>query len=153
MTQAEAVAIAGWRYDAPYSFYDWTADPDDLAELLGRDTREGKYFSAFDANAELVGWFAFSQTGDVVDFGLGLRPDLTGRGLGLAYVETGLAFARERFRPRRFRLSVAVFNERAICVYERAGFEAVRTFDHETNGGIHPFVEMMRASTAVTTSA
>jgi hypothetical protein len=31
MTQAEAVAISGWRYDAPYSFYDWTADPDDLA--------------------------------------------------------------------------------------------------------------------------
>jgi ribosomal-protein-alanine N-acetyltransferase len=143
MTQAEAVTIAGWRYDTPYSFYDWTADLDDLAELLGKDTREGKYFSAF-ANAELVGWFGFSETGDVVDFGLGLRPDLTGRGFGLAYVETGLAFARERFRQRRFRLSVAVFNERAICVYERAGYEAVRTFDHETNGGIHPFVEMTR---------
>jgi hypothetical protein len=31
MTQAEAVAIADWRYDAPYSFYGWTADPDDHA--------------------------------------------------------------------------------------------------------------------------
>jgi [ribosomal protein S18]-alanine N-acetyltransferase len=42
--------------------------------------------------------------------------------LGLAYLQAGLAFATQRFTPRRFRLSVATFNERAIRVYERAGF-------------------------------
>ena len=34
LTQADAEAIAEWRYPEPYSFYDWTADPDDLRELL-----------------------------------------------------------------------------------------------------------------------
>jgi [ribosomal protein S18]-alanine N-acetyltransferase len=143
MSQAQAVAIAAWHYEAPYSFYDWTADDDDLAELLSKETREGKYFSAFDANAQLIGWFGFSCDRDCVGFGLGLRPDLTGRGFGLSYLEAGLAFARQRFKPNRFRLSVATFNERAIRVYERAGFEPVRTFDHETNGGIHRFLEMI----------
>ena len=35
-------------------------------------------------------------------------------------------------------------NKRAIRVYERAGFTALRTFDHETNGGVHRFLEMAR---------
>jgi [ribosomal protein S18]-alanine N-acetyltransferase len=144
--QAEAVAIAHWRYEPPYSFYDATADPDDLALLLGEETREGRHFSAFDENNELVGFFSFIVEGDDVVVGLGLRPDLTGHGLGLAFVEAGLAFARERFNPSRFRLSVATFNERAIRVYERAGFEPLRTYEHETNGGLHPFLELTRAA-------
>jgi ribosomal-protein-alanine N-acetyltransferase len=82
MSQDEALVIAAWHYEPPYSFYDWTADADDLAELLGKETREGKYFSALGADDELVGWFSFSCEGDCVDFGLGLRPDLTGRGWG-----------------------------------------------------------------------
>ena len=76
--------------------------------------------------------------------GLGMRPDLTGQGLGGAFLETGLAFGRQRFRPRTFRLSVAAFNQRAILVYERAGFIRGRVFQQETNGGIYDFVEMTR---------
>jgi ribosomal-protein-alanine N-acetyltransferase len=144
MSQHEALVIAAWRYEPPYSFYDWTADADDLAELLGKETREGKYFSALRADDELVGWFGFSREGGCVDLGLGLRPDLTGRGLGLAYLEAGLVFAGQRFKPGRFRLSVATFNERAIRVYGRAGFSPLRTFDHATNGGIHRFLELTR---------
>ena len=144
MSQREALVVAAWHYQPPYSFYDWTADADDLAELLGKETREGKYFSAFRADEELVGWFAFSRDGDWVDLGLGLRPDLTGRGLGLAYLQAGLVFAERRFKPSRFRLSVATFNERAVRVYERAGFTPLRTFDHATNGGVHQFLEMVR---------
>jgi hypothetical protein len=56
MSQPEALVIAAWHYEPPYSFYDWTADADDLAELLGKEAREGKYFSAAGADEELVGW-------------------------------------------------------------------------------------------------
>ena len=58
----------------------------------------------------------------MLEYGLGIRPDLTGRGLGLEFVRAGLEFGRERFRPGRIVLAVAAFNERAIAVYERAGF-------------------------------
>ena len=119
-------------------------DKIDLILYKGTGNKDDGY-SAFEAtNEELVGWFAFSCEGDCVALGLGLRPDLTGRGFGLAYLEAGLAFAEQRFRPSRFRLSVATFNERAIRVYERAGFTPLRTFDHATNGGIHQFLEMTR---------
>ena len=144
MGQADAVAIAGWHYDPPYSFYDWSADNDDQALLLGEHSREGRFFSAFDEDNELVGFFEFQVKDDDVVVGLGLRPDLTGLGLGGEFVEAGIAFAEERFQPARFHLSVASFNERAIRVYERSGFAPVRIFDHETNGGVHSFLEMTR---------
>ncbi len=144
MSQEEAVAIADWRYEPPYDFYDWPADEGDLAELLDPVRRGEGYFSARDSAEELIGFFGFDREGDGVGVGLGLRPDLTGRGLGQSFLEAGLAFARERFAPRSFRLSVATFNARAIAVYERSGFIATRTFMHETNGGLFPFVEMER---------
>jgi ribosomal-protein-alanine N-acetyltransferase len=144
MGQTEALEIVDWQYAPPYSFYDWRADHEDAALLLGEETRKGRFFSARDEENALVGFFEFQMKGDEVIVGLGLRPDLTGRGLGREFMETGLAFARERFRPARFRLSVASFNERAIKVYERAGFAITREFDHETNGGVYPFLEMTR---------
>ena len=73
--QAEAVAISQWRYEPPYSFYDATADPGDLALLLDAATRKGRHFSAFDEDDELVGVFSFTVEEDDVIVGLGLRPD------------------------------------------------------------------------------
>ena len=144
MSQAEAEEIAGWRYVPPYDFYDHDADQRDLAELLDPAGRGDRYYSAHSAARELIGFFELRNAGDVVVVGVGLRPDLTGHRLGQSFLEAGLVFARGRFAPRRFKLSVADFNARAIKVYERAGFITTRSFMHETNGGIFSFVEMER---------
>ena len=144
MTQEEAEAVAGWRYEPPYDFYDADADHRDLEELLDPAQRGDRYFSARDADGELIGYFGFASAQDVVGVGVGLRPDFTGRGLGLDFLEHGLSFARARFAPKRFNLAVAEFNARAITVYERAGFVRTRAYVHETNSGLHPFVAMER---------
>ncbi len=140
MDDAEACEISGWRYD----FYDATADPDDLAGLLDPERRENVYFPALDDENRLVGFFQFEREEEPVDVGLGLRPDLTGKGLGAEFVLSGLAFARERFSPTRFTPSVATFNGRAISVYGRAGFPRGEVYLHETNGGEHGFLHTER---------
>ncbi len=144
MDAADAREISGWRYEPPYDFYDSAADPADLAELLDPERRRDVYFSALDEENDLVGFFQFEKEDQTVDVGLGLRPDLTGRGLGVDFVRSGLAFAMERFSPERFTLSVATFNVRAIGVYERAGFRRGEVHTHETNGGEHEFLSMGR---------
>ena len=145
MTQEDAETVADWRYEPPHDFYDARADEEELERLLDDERRSGRTFSVHDEGGDLIGFFTFARADDdAVVIGLGLRPDLTGRGLGPAFVEEGLAYARARFDPARFRLSVAEFNRRAIKVYERAGFARTRSFVEETNGGVFQFVEMER---------
>jgi ribosomal-protein-alanine N-acetyltransferase len=144
LSQEDAEAIAEWHYPEPYSFYDWTADPGDLRELLDPALRGEAYWAVRDEANELIGYFSFKPKGSTVEIGLGLRPDLTGRGLGGSFLAAGLEFARARFSAERFTLAVATFNERAIKVYERAGFSRERIYMHSTNGGEWEFVEMSR---------
>ena len=149
MDDADANRVAGWRYEPPYDFYDSDADPEDLAELLDPQSREGVYFSVLDRRGDLVGFFQFEKGDETVDVGLGLRPDLTGGGIGMGFCPAGLEFARgrfapRRFAPRRFTLSVAAPNERAIRVYERVGFRRGEGFAQRTNGGEYPFLSMGR---------
>jgi ribosomal-protein-alanine N-acetyltransferase len=147
MSQADAEAIASWRYPEPFSFYDWTADADDLAELLDAALRGDAYFAADDDSGGLVGYFSFKKKGGgTLEVGLGLHPDRTGQGLGASFLAQGLAYARRRFAPERFTLAVASFNMRAIKVYERAGFTRVRAYMHSTNGGEWEFLEMGRSA-------
>ena len=102
-----------------------------------------RHFGAWNEEGELVGFYYFELKPPDLDYGLGLRPDLTGRGLGLEFFLSGLEFAREQYEPRRVFLHVAEFNQRAIRVYERAGFVVVsrhvRTFERF---GQVPFLTM-----------
>ena len=144
MTAGDAHAIAAWRYPGAYAFYDADADPGDLAELLDPAQWGRRYFAVDDADGALAGLFVFKLDDGLAEVGLGLRPDLTGRGLGLAFLEAGLRFAAQALGGTRFTLGVAAFNTRAITIYERAGFAIVDRYLRATNGALHEFVRMTR---------
>jgi RimJ/RimL family protein N-acetyltransferase len=99
-----------------------TEIPRILAELLDPQSWQEPYYSVFNEENDLVGFFVFKQDGQTVEVGLGLRQDLTGQGLGRAYLNAGLAFGQEHFSVGAWSLSVATFNTRAIRLYEHAGF-------------------------------
>jgi RimJ/RimL family protein N-acetyltransferase len=123
MQPKDFAELATWRYDPPHDFYNGDVEP-----VLNPE----RFFCARDNAGKIFGFLYFEQKDDALEYGLGLRPDLTGRGLGLDFFRAGLEFGRELYRPALVRLYVAAFNERAISVYERAGFREtgrhVRTF-------------------------
>jgi len=86
----------------------------------------------------------FKLADGVAEIGLGLRPDLTGRGLGLSFLIAAMRYATQALGATSFTLAVAAFNRRAITVYERAGFTQTERYVHATNGARHDFVRMTR---------
>lgn len=126
MSPIGASGIMQWRYDGIYSFYSHIGqDPDTFMD--------GTHYMCMD-DRNLIGYFCFGEDARIptaeenvyedgfMDVGLGLRPDLCGKGLGIVFLKLGLDYARECLGCRDFRLSVAAFNERAIKVYRKAGF-------------------------------
>ncbi|WP_413785525.1 GNAT family N-acetyltransferase [Cytobacillus sp. IB215665] len=134
----ETYHISKWKYDEPYTLYNFDDSPEDIQELM-----DGSYFTV-QLNNELIGFLCFGYNAQVpggravglykdtgeksIDFGLGMKPELCGQGNGLSFVQAGLDFAIIRFKPKFVRLSVATFNRRAISVYSRIGFSKEQTF-------------------------
>lgn len=153
ITRADAEEIATWRYPEPYGFYDF--EPGDEEYLLAP---EYEYRAVAGEDGALMGYFCFGPDAQVpagrelglyegegvLDVGLGMRPELTGRGLGAGFVEAGLAFAREKYDPAAYRMTVAAFNSRAVRLYERLGFRTVAAFPSRTNCGEVEYVVMTR---------
>ena len=156
MTEADARAIAAWRYEGAYAVYNQASGDEEA--IAGMLDRRSPHYAVHDEHSALVGFFAFGTSAEVeggntpslygpdetIGIGLGMRPGLTGRGLGLEFVNAGLAFARQQFRPRAFRLFVLRFNERAIRMYERAGFQRIRELRVRNVHGENTFFEMRR---------
>ena len=148
LTQHQAEEIAyDWTYEDDFAFYDMPNDSDDLAEFLNPDQRTEHYYAVMDGT-QLIGFFVFEPGQDSLELALGMRPDLTGRGNGTAFLESGLAFAIEKYQPQQIELAVATFNERVIRLYTKSGFEPVERFQQETNGGSYEF-DKMRLHTGV----
>ncbi len=144
MSLEEARSILSWHYPEPYDFYDPATPPEDAELLLDEAYRKEHLMTARDESGLLRGFFEFHSEGGVVEVGLGLRPVDTGRGLGDTFLAEGLAYARARFHPHTFRLFVATFNQRAIKVYERAGFQEVERQWRNLLGQRWEFLEMRR---------
>lgn len=143
MTADYAACTLTWKYPPPYDLYDYDKAAEHILDSVGWGRT---LFAALDETAALVGeltlgfldrndeWISLDdmQAGRLDDcilwIGFGLRPDLTGQGLGLAFVTACADFAAQfarrqyRYQGEEIGLGVYQFNQRAIKVYERAGF-------------------------------
>jgi len=132
LTIEEAKKINTWTYEEPYSLYSFSGEKEVIEELL-----DGTYYGCCDDQGDLIGYFCFGANAqvpggrdanlyggeDVIDIGLGMKPALTGKGIGKEFFQAGIAFATKEFNAKMFRLSVATFNTRAITLYKNIGFK------------------------------
>ncbi|RRR67817.1 MAG: GNAT family N-acetyltransferase [Candidatus Viridilinea halotolerans] len=135
MTRAAALAIMRWRYPEPYAVYNFV-DGAMIAAFLAAQQRKC-CFQIEDALGNLVAFCCFGSEAQIpggdyhapaLDVGLGLHPDLTGQGQGMFYLQAIIAFTRTRFGPQLLRLTVAVWNKRAMRLYTKAGFVVSQRF-------------------------
>lgn len=129
----DAKVVCDWIYEPPYDFYNMGASDESINELLN-----GSYKALKSMDGDVVGFYcvgesaqvpagldagAYPARGDVVDFGIGMRPDLTGQGLGTEFLAYILHEMIHDHPSADLRLTVATFNRRAIRLYERFGFQ------------------------------
>ena len=140
MIESDARQIVCWRYPPPYDIYNLTDGEEAILYALDPKNR---FFAIVDEREELVGFCSFGQDAqvpggdygiDALDIGLGIHPDLTGCGRGIHYVERVLEFAKQKFVPPKFRVTIAAFNKRAQKVWRKAGFHVVERFQHAKSG-------------------
>jgi ribosomal-protein-alanine N-acetyltransferase len=138
MTTDYAAQVSGWTYGNEYSIYSFQKNDDTVGELMN-----GDYYACLDQRNELLGYFCFGKSAQIptvekdvyspemLDIGLGMQPALCGKGLGYLFVKAGLDFAFKEFNIQQLRLTVALFNQRAICVYDKIGFRYSASVTHD----------------------
>ncbi len=129
MNEKYASEILQWHYAAPYDFYNNDLSDETLQEML-----ENPYYAIFNEREELIGYYCTGTAAQVpkghdigayaacyVDIGIGMKPNLTGQGLGTAFFSFIVKTIQQEHQLP-LRLTVARFNKRAICLYEKFGF-------------------------------
>lgn len=123
-----------WRYPAPYDFYHLPNTEDVLSALMN-----DMYYVVVDEQEDIIGFFCTGNEAqvpsgntigayveDCIDIGLGMKPVLTGKGLGKVFF--GFILDQIQVEEMPLRVTVATFNNRAIHLYEKFGFVKQHTF-------------------------
>jgi RimJ/RimL family protein N-acetyltransferase len=131
LQEVHAREILSWRYPPPYDFYnppEIRATADYVSEFINP---EYQFHAILDDDSRFIGFCSFGIDGQVsggdyeleaLDIGLGMKPELTGCGLGDLFLAAILNHAIKKFDPTIFRMTVANFNKRALRLYENFGF-------------------------------
>ncbi|MCY9696476.1 GNAT family N-acetyltransferase [Paenibacillus alginolyticus] len=144
LTEANCHELCTWRYSPPYDLYNWSPWENmlqDQAEFADPQIRAEQYRAVLDEDGLLSGFVQFFPIVGVTRLGLGLRPDLCGKGSGIGtqFVQLLVQEAQRRMPQQEIDLEVLVWNKRAIQTYERAGFTITDTYDKRTPTGIAAF--------------
>ncbi len=152
MTPADVQTFVAWRYDPPYDVYNIAVTDEEYEGLIGFYTHPANHaYAADDEHGALAAFCSFGADGqvpgadysaDALDIGMGVRPDLTGQGLGPQFSRAVIDFANHTFSPTLLRVTIAAFNLRAQRVWTKLGFERRQKFGRTGDG--MPFIVYTR---------
>jgi len=145
MTKEYAIEILNWKYLPPYDIYNLDFNDEAILDFLVHS-----YMAILNQDNQLIGFYCTGTSAqvpkgyeynvyeeDYVDIGVGLKPDLTGQGFGKEF----MLYVLSEIGKDKLRLTVAAFNERAIRLYKRFGFQEVAKFSNTKND----FIVMIKA--------
>ena len=141
LDRTHAQVAVSWGYPSPYDIY--SIPECSRASVVENWLKPDYHYYGVFVHGEYVGFRCFGDDAQVpggdyqlkaLDMGGGLNPDYTGRGLGFLVHAEALDFARKKFEPPLFRVTVAEFNHRARRVCEKLGYCLHGTFFSEKLG-------------------
>ncbi|MGE7021427.1 GNAT family N-acetyltransferase [Solibacillus cecembensis] len=139
MNEEIARDILSWEYEKPYDFYNNEQTDEAIKELL-----DGSYIALLNDHQQLIGFFCTGDNAQVpvgkkfgvysersIDMGLGMNPKYVGKGSGFEFSSFILRYIEKNYQGTPIRLTVAKFNQRAIHLYEKLGFEKKDEFSSD----------------------
>lgn len=148
LSKEQAKEISNWEYHGEYSIYNlpsWDIMVQEGYSLCDEVKRE-RYIGYVNKNKQLVGFANLLDEGDNVFFGIGIKPNYCGKGMGKVVIKMALVESQKRFPNKPVVLEVRTWNKRAINCYKSQGFEIIETKQQKTHIGFGEFY-VMRYST------
>ena len=153
ISKMAVLEFMAWRYEAPYHIYNMSRPGQtDFSDALTYFLNPEFEFHLMKSEAgELLGFFSFGTDAQVpggnysppaIDVGMAIRPDHTGRGLGVHFANTAVTYAIQTYAPPQLRVTIAEFNLRAQKVWRKLGFEKIDRF--VATGSKRPFIIMTK---------
>ena len=149
LTAEQVRAFMAWEYAGSYAVYNMAPENEEDRRFF-LDPENG-YFGICNESGELLGFCNFGADArvpggdygaDAVDIGMGMRPDLTGQGMGVVYATAVFNFAMDHYPGQPQRVTIAAFNKRAQRLCSKFGFSEVSRFVREKDG--REFMIMLR---------
>lgn len=162
LTEQHCKEICSWSYPVPYDIYNWPSwenmvEQDmQFADLSIREAQfaavvrlgdeagaEPNHTNEQENKEELIGYVQYFPMHKVTRLGLGIRPDLCDKGLGVHFMQAILKEALLRNPTHEIDLEVHTWNERAQKTYAKAGFVKTDEYERMTSTGVGRFYCMV----------
>jgi RimJ/RimL family protein N-acetyltransferase len=152
LTEQHCKEICSWCYPVPYDIYNWSpwgilvAQDQQFADPGIREAQFAAIVQVKDEkkhDTELIGYVQYFPLHEVTRLGVGLKPDLCGKGLGIYFMDTIIKEALRRNPNHEIDLEVHTWNERAQKVYSKAGFMKTDEYERITPTGMGQFYCMV----------
>jgi len=146
MTEAHGSELCEWRYEPPFDVFNWPSWEEMTSRAIefgDPALRERQFASVVNGAGALLGFAQFFPLLGLTRLGVGMRPDLCGRGAGSAFIRVVAEEARRRMPDDEIDLEVLTWNERAVRAYRKAGFEIDDTYWRPTLTGPGEFYCMV----------
>lgn len=140
-TEEHAIEVTNWKYEGEYSIYNLPSW-DEIKKNNFLLAKEDKRKNFIDDNKELIGFINLLDKGSSVFFGIGIKPDYCGTGIGKEIISLGLKEYKNKYNTKPLVLEVRTWNTRAVKCYESQGFKIVETKIQKTYLGDGEFFVM-----------
>ena len=142
MNETEAIEICSWKYPNEYAVYNmgkWNDIVNQKWAISIEEKRIEQFRSVYEKN-ELIGYFRFRTINNIINIGLGMKPEYCGQGKGKEFLN--FILNQPELKNKKIELEVRNFNQRAIKSYEKVGFKKIKEEERNTLIGKDVFVIM-----------